>query len=88
MPPPGDFVFISPEMGFNGKLVKGAPYSAQAVTESTQTLGDGNRIVRKSTATVYRDSEGRTRREQSFKAIGPLATGRADDLHQRSGRRS
>ena len=32
MPPPGDFVFISPEMGFNGKLVKGAPYSAQAVT--------------------------------------------------------
>jgi hypothetical protein len=72
-PPPGDFVFISPEMGFNGKLVKGAPYSAQAVTESTQTLGDGNRIVRKSTATLYRDSEGRTRREQSFKAIGALA---------------
>jgi hypothetical protein len=72
-PPHGDFVYISSEMGFHGKLVKGAPYSAQAVTESTQTLGDGNRIVRKSTAALFRDSEGRTRREQDFKAIGPLA---------------
>lgn len=72
-PGPGDFVFISSEMGYHGKLVKGAPYSAQALTESTQSLADGNRIVRKSTATLYRDSEGRTRREQSFKAIGPLA---------------
>lgn len=72
-PPHGDFVFISNEMGFDGKRVKGAPYSAQAVTESTQTLSDGNRIVRKSTTSLYRDSEGRTRREQTFKAIGPLA---------------
>lgn len=72
-PPHGDFVYISSEMGFHGKLVKGAPYSAQAVTESTQTLGDGNRIVRKSAAALFRDSEGRTRREQDFKAIGPLA---------------
>ena len=76
MPPPspaGDFVFVSSDMSYNGKRVTGAPYSAQAVTESLQTLGDGNRIVRKSTATLYRDSEGRTRREQTFKAIGPLA---------------
>lgn len=72
-PPPGDFIFISNEMGFDGKRVKGAPYSAQAVTESTQTLSDGNRIVRKSTTALYRDSEGRTRREQTFKAIGPLS---------------
>lgn len=75
-PPPGpagDFVFVSSDMSYNGKRVTGAPYSAQAVTESLQTLGDGNRIVRKSTATLYRDSEGRTRREQTFKAIGPLA---------------
>jgi hypothetical protein len=72
-PPPGDFIFISNEMGFDGKRVKGSPYSAQAVTESTQTLSDGNRIVRKSTTALYRDSDGRTRREQTFKAIGPLA---------------
>jgi hypothetical protein len=76
MPPPapGDFLFLSTEMSFGGKLVKGAPYSAQAVTESTQVLGDGNRIVNKSTAMVYRDSEGRTRREQTLRAIGTMAS--------------
>src|SRR6266540_3973549 len=47
LPPgmPGDFVFLATEMSFGGKLVKGAPYSGQAVTESVQTLSDGNRIV-------------------------------------------
>ena len=70
-PPPGDtFVFMSSEVSFEGKPVKGAPYSAQAVTESIQTLGDGNRIVNKVTSSLYRDSEGRTRREQTLKAIG------------------
>ena len=44
-------------------LVKGAPYSADVVTDSVQTLGDGNRILRHTVARVYRDSEGRTRRE-------------------------
>lgn len=75
-PPPPDqtFVFVSSEMNFDGKLVKGAPYAAEAVTETTQTLGDGNRIVNKSSSALYRDSEGRTRREQSLKAIGPFAT--------------
>lgn len=68
------FVFISGEMSFDGKLVKGAPYSAQAISESIQTLADGNRIVHKSTATVYRDGEGRTRREQTLRAIGPYAS--------------
>src|SRR5215207_6786029 len=68
----GDNVmFMATEMSFSGKLVKGAPYSAQAVTESVQTLTDGNRIVRKNTAQVYRDSEGRTRREQTLGYIGP-----------------
>jgi len=64
------FVFVSSEMSIDGKLVKGAPYSAQAVTESIQTLADGNRIVRRSSASVYRDSEGRTRREQTLNALG------------------
>jgi hypothetical protein len=78
MPPPppgapGDFIFLSTEMSFGGKVVKGAPYSAEAVTESTQTLVDGNRIINKSSATLYRDSEGRTRREQTLRAIGPFA---------------
>ena len=79
-PPPvevfrGDnLVYMATEMSFAGKLVKGAPYSAQAVTESVQTLSDGNRIVRKSTAQLYRDTEGRTRREQTVGYIGPYAT--------------
>jgi hypothetical protein len=38
-----------------------------------QTLADGNRIVRKTSAMVARDGEGRTRRETSLAAIGPLA---------------
>lgn len=73
VPGPGQtfITFVSAEMGTGGKLVKGAPYSAEAVTETTQTLSDGNRITRKNSAHIYRDSEGRTRREQTFNAIGP-----------------
>jgi len=50
--------------GVQPELVKGAPYSAEVVNESTQTLSDGNRIVRRSTSRIYRDSEARTRREE------------------------
>lgn len=46
-----------------GPTVKGAPYSGVEITESTQVLGDGNRIHNESQTTVYRDSEGRVRRE-------------------------
>jgi hypothetical protein len=53
--------------------VTGAPYSAQAVTEHIQTLPDGNTIHTTTTANVYRDSQGRTRREQEIGAIGPWA---------------
>lgn len=68
----GTFEFISSEM-LPGKVVKGAPYSAEAVTESIQTLSDGNRITRRSTSSVARDSEGRTRRESDLAGLGPLA---------------
>jgi hypothetical protein len=70
---------LQSEIGFMGvrelferKVVKGAPYKAETVTEITQTLADGNRIVRKTTGMVARDSEGRVRREQVLAAIGPL----------------
>jgi hypothetical protein len=56
---------------FEGRTVTGAPYSAQAVTETTQVLADGNRITRKSSSTLVRDSMGRTRREQSLAFVGP-----------------
>jgi hypothetical protein len=55
-----------------GKVVKGAPYSAVASTEMNQVLSDGNEISHKMTSNIYRDSQGRTRREEEFAAIGPL----------------
>lgn len=67
-PPDANLMFMASE-SFGGKTVKGAPYSAEAVTESVQTLADGNRIVNRITSSVYRDSEGRTRREQTLKGI-------------------
>lgn len=79
-PGPG-FDFVGAEMRFGGKTVKGAPYSATAVSETIQTLGDGTKITRKTTSAVYRDSEGRTRQEQTFSNIGPFAaTGEAPRL--------
>ena len=45
------------------KAATGAPYSADTVVEGFQLLADGNRIVRKTTGKVYRDGEGRVRRE-------------------------
>ena len=54
---------VRARMAVEARITPGAPYSAEAVTETTQVLADGNRINRKSVARVYRDSEGRTRRE-------------------------
>lgn len=51
-------------MAVESRITPGAPYAAESVTESVQVLSDGNRIARKTMARVYRDSEGRTRREQ------------------------
>jgi hypothetical protein len=67
------FDFVSSTMVSSGKLVKGAPYSAEAVNETTQTLADGNRIVRRSSTNLYRDSEGRERREEPLH-MGPATS--------------
>jgi len=67
------FIFVRSEMSFDEKIVKGAPYSAQSVSESVQTLADGNRIVRRDSSAIYRDSEGRTRREQTLGSLGAYA---------------
>jgi len=53
-------------VGINGAMgptVKGVPYSAVEVTESTQVLADGTRIHNERQTNVWRDSEGRVRRE-------------------------
>lgn len=84
-PPPPNIFIRTERIGAGGrnagyvafrgdrKPVLGAPYTATAVTETTQVLADGNRIVNKSTTTLARDSQGRTRREEHMGRIGPLA---------------
>ena len=42
-----------------GKVVTGAPFSAVAVSETTQTLADGNHIAQKLQTNLFRDSQGR-----------------------------
>jgi hypothetical protein len=64
------FTFVTSEVGFESKVVKGVPFSADTRTEFSQTLANGQKIYRKSTASLARDSEGRTRREQTIDAIG------------------
>jgi hypothetical protein len=54
--------FAATEMG-GAKVVKGAPYCADAMNEFTHMLTDGTRISRKTTSRLCRDSEGRTRQE-------------------------
>jgi hypothetical protein len=71
----GDFALVRPEFGISNKLVQGAPYSAQAVTQFTQTLATGDHIQRTTNGSIARDSQGRTRTERSFGAIGALSAG-------------
>lgn len=56
-----------------GRVITGAPYNAVAVSETKQTLADGNVIDRKVQSNVYRDSQGRTRRDLTFQGFGGLA---------------
>ena len=56
-----------------GKVVTGVPFSAVAVQETNQTLSDGNRISRKSQVNLFRDSQGRIRKEVTISGLGPLA---------------
>ena len=55
----------------DAQTVKGKPYSADTSTETVQTLSDGNRIVRRTESKFFRDSDGRTRREETFGNIDP-----------------
>jgi TonB family protein len=64
------FQFFSQEISFDNRLVKGAPFSADTVSETIQTLTDGNRIVQRSEGRIYRDSQGRTRNERTFQIGG------------------
>ena len=58
-------------MAADAQVVKGKPYSADTSTETVQTMLDGNRIVHRTVSKFYRDSEGRTRREETFGNVDP-----------------
>jgi hypothetical protein len=61
---PPSMAFIANEFGNPREIVKNAPYTAEAITESIQVLPDSNRIVKKSTTLLARDGAGRTRQER------------------------
>jgi hypothetical protein len=67
------FQFVSAEPALSTSIVKGSPYALEATIDTEQTLADGNRIVHHQVVRVYRDSDGRTRREETMAAIGPWA---------------
>jgi hypothetical protein len=66
--------FTTPDATFGRNVVKGSPFTAESVTEHVQRLGDGNRMARKSTAKLFRDSAGRTRREHTLTRGGVTAS--------------
>jgi hypothetical protein len=73
-PPIGERIELLGFEGMHGgKVVTGAPFSAVAVSVSTQTLSDGNQITRKTQTNLFRDSQGRFRKEVNFSAIGTVA---------------
>ena len=81
-------VIVAPSQGgaaglqsyrIEAKVLKGQPYSADIENESVQTLADGNKIVHRTTGRVYRDVEGRVRREDD-QASGSVAVSISDPV--------
>ena len=65
-------------MGFEGmhggKVVTGAPFSATSTSTTSQTLQDGKTTINRTVqGAIYRDTQGRSRREVTFTGVGPLA---------------
>ncbi|MBC7924719.1 MAG: hypothetical protein H7039_03605 [Bryobacteraceae bacterium] len=73
------FDFVRSEFG-SGEVVKSAPYSAEATTETVQTLQDGNRIVHRDSTTIARDGQGRTRRDLTMPLLPGLSAADAPKL--------
>jgi len=69
-PPPPNARFIGAELRFGDKLVKGQPFSADTIIEDTRLLFDGSTVKKAVTGAIYRDSSGRTRREQPLEMVG------------------
>lgn len=78
-PPTGDMMFLHGPgpmgemhgMG-EGKVVTGAPLTAEISTTRDTILADGNRIHKETQTKLYRDSQGRVRREMTVDLNTPM----------------
>src|SRR5262245_38118561 len=61
----GNSVSIPAELNFERQTIKGAPFTADLITDTVQILPDGNKITRQTVSTLSRHSAGRTRLEQT-----------------------
>ena len=59
----GSMALLFSDRVMGSRVVKGAPYSAEVVTEANRPLTDGNVISRKNVNRIYRDGQGRQREE-------------------------
>ena len=84
-PPPHDMMMMhgpGPTAGMGhdgigeGKTVKGVPMSGEMIVTRDTTLADGNSIHTQNQTMIYRDSQGRVRREIGFELNTP-STGAA-----------
>lgn len=66
---------------FQNKAVTNEPYSGVGITTSRRTLSDGNTIDEASCVKEYRDSSGRTRREQNPNSSTCSATPQSILIH-------
>jgi len=73
--------FIAAELRFGDKLIKDKPFSAEMQIEDTRRLFDGTTVTKKISGATYRDSNGRTRREQPID-IGGLGVVGTDNKPQ------
>lgn len=72
--------FLGMEMRFGDKLVKDAPFSAEIIIENTRRLFDGSTATKQTKGAIYRDTSGRTRREQTLEDIGGVSIGEPQKL--------
>jgi hypothetical protein len=75
-----DAMQVRARVPLEAREIKDAPYAADVVNDHTQFLADGNRIAEHATGRVYRDKDGRVRREDdrapgspSVSIIDPVA---------------
>ncbi|MBV9217424.1 MAG: hypothetical protein JO053_14740 [Acidobacteria bacterium] len=81
-PPAPNAEFIGAELRFGDKLITGQPFSAESVFEDTRRLYDGSTVTKQMHGAFYRDTAGRTRREQPLEQVGGFKVVGSDNKPQ------